>query len=104
MSRTDGENRVVVTIFGDEYPIAGSVDTAQISRIADLVDARMQEAAADQRSFGRDKVAILAAMSIASELHERSDELMATQRLVRQRVDQLLDRLDSTLNDSPPVG
>jgi cell division protein ZapA len=104
MSRTDSENRVVVTIFGDEYPIAGSVDTAHISRIADLVDARMQEAAADQRSFGRDKVAILAAMSIASELHETSDELKATRSLVRQRVDQLLDRLDSTLNDSPPVG
>ncbi|MBD3333736.1 cell division protein ZapA [candidate division GN15 bacterium] len=104
MSNSDGENRVVVTIYGDEYPIAGSVDNARISRIADLVDARMQEAAAEGRSFGRDKIAILAAMSIASELDETSDELKTTQAAVGQRLDQLLNRLDHTLNDSPSGG
>ena len=59
-------NKVVVKIFGEEYPIAGSADQAYISRIADYVDSKMKETAKNSQIKSRDKVAILAAMSIAT--------------------------------------
>ena len=75
MSDSSVENKVVVRIFGEEYPITGLDDPAYISKVADFVDARMQEIARQSRTRARDKVAILTALSLASELLEQSDKL-----------------------------
>ena len=66
MSDTLAENKVVVNIFGEDYPITGVTDPSYISRVADFVDARMKEAAGGSRVHSRDRIAILAAMSLAS--------------------------------------
>ena len=97
MAEMSGENKVVVNIFGEEYPISGGSDPTHISRIADLVDTRMRDASQDSRIKGRDKIAILAAMSIASEMYDYSKELETSKDLVNTRVESLLKRLDSVL-------
>ena len=65
---TDGkvENKVVVNIFGEDYPIMGENNPEYITGVAGMVDARMKDIAKVSRSKSRDKIAILAAMSIAS--------------------------------------
>ena len=74
------ENKVVVHIFGEDYPFTGVNDPAHIVRVAEYVDSKMNEAARVGRIQARDKVAILAAMSIASELLEKSElDLGATE-------------------------
>jgi cell division protein ZapA len=100
MSGLSVENKVVVKIFGEEYPITGSGDPAHISKIADLVDSRMQEIARQGRTRARDKVAILTAMSLASELLEKSDGLSDLQHDRDDRLAELLGRLDSALADN----
>ncbi len=100
MSDVSVENKVIVKIFGEEYPITGTDDPAYISRIADFVDSRMREVAQRARSGARDKVAILAALSIASELIEKSEGSSAIQKEYCTRLDKLAARLDDALSDS----
>ena len=89
----------MVNIYGEEYPITGVTDPAHISKVADFVDRRMNEAAGSSRVKSRDKVAILAAMSIASELLETSGELETASEGIQEQLDSLLARLDHELPD-----
>ncbi len=91
------ENKVTVNIYGDEYPITGVSDPAYISRIADYVDLRMKETAKNSRVAARDKVAILAAMSIASEFYDHKDSNVELNEEFNSKIDNLLSRLDSVL-------
>lgn len=93
------DNKVVVRIFGEEYPITGDNDPSYIAKIADLVDSRMRDVARVSKSQARDKVAILAAMSIASELHSKGEESQFSVNSVQNRVDSLISRLDKALSD-----
>ncbi len=99
MSDPRVENKVIVKIFGEEYPITGVSDPAHMFRVAEYVDTKMQEVARISRSKARDKVAILTALSIASELQEVSDQLRQLEDSQNTRVDSLLSRLDETLSD-----
>jgi cell division protein ZapA (FtsZ GTPase activity inhibitor) len=91
------ENKVVVHIFGEEYPITGVLDPSHISRIADYVDKKMNEASAGSRVKSRDRVAILAAMSIASELLELQERLQETGSDADVCAEGILARLDRAL-------
>ena len=81
MPDTAAEKKVVVRIFGEEYPITGVSDPANISRIADIVDSRMREAARVSRSQARDKVA------------------SSTDGSHQARIQALLDKIESALAD-----
>jgi cell division protein ZapA len=94
------DNKVIVRIFGEEYPITGSTDPAYISKIADFVDSRMQEVSRRANTQSREKVAILTALSLASELHEKAESLEHIDRR-NARLDHLLDELDGALNEPP---
>ena len=90
-------NKVTVNIFGEEYPITGVSDPSYISRIADFVDLRMRETAKGSRTAARDKIAILTAMSIASELYEKKETTDDFQEKFDSQLNQLLDRIDKAL-------
>ena len=94
-SRT--EHSVIVKIFGEDYPIAGTSDPAYISKVADIVDTRMREVAEQSKVKARDKVAILTALSLASELCENKERLRAAEGGSSGRLDKLLQRLDEAL-------
>ncbi len=101
MADVTADNKVVVRIYGEDYPVTGGADPQHISRIADLVDSRMKEVAQMSRAQSRDKVAILAAMSMASELQDQSDELSVADTRFGPRLDALISKLDAALtNDS----
>lgn len=98
MADSSTSNKVMVNIYGDEYPIAGVSDPNYISRIAKYVDAKMKEAAKNSRVVAKDKVAILAAMSIASELHGEKEKVQLSGEQFEARIDGILARLDSALS------
>lgn len=96
MTNSD-EHKVTVNIYGEEYPITGVSDPSYISRIADFVDLRMRETAKGSRTAARDKVAILTAMSIASELQEKKDDSNNFSEQFNAKIEHLVNRLDSVL-------
>ena len=100
MSDIKIENKVVVNIFGEDYPITGVDDPEYITQIAKYVDSRMKEIAEISRAKARDKVAILAALSLASELHEKKANLNDISHVHNERYDALIQRLDQALADT----
>jgi cell division protein ZapA len=103
MTDSTDKNRVVVTISGEDYPIFGVSDPSYISKVADIVDSRMNDVTHDNRAAARDRVAILAAMSIASELCEKSEQLQESERDLCARLAELVDRIDRTLGEETQV-
>jgi cell division protein ZapA len=91
------ENKVVVNIYGEDYPLAGVEDPSQVSKIADFVDSRMKEIAENSRIKARDKVAILSVMSIASELMDKKGETETLEVSIIDQFEVLLTRLDNVL-------
>ena len=98
MSDSFVENKVVVKIFGEEYPITGVGDPKHSARIAEYVDAKMREVARISRSKARDKIAILTALTLASELLDQTDQMKNLQDDQDSTVDNLLNRLNESLN------
>ncbi|NOY88379.1 MAG: cell division protein ZapA [FCB group bacterium] len=99
MNDSQFENKVMVNIYGEEYPITGVSDPSYISRVADFVDSKMKETAHNSRAMTRDKIAILAAMSIASELYEKKESLDISQVNLNKKIDSILKRIESTLEE-----
>ena len=90
-------NKVMVNIYGEEYPITGFSDPSYISKIADFVDTKMKDTAKGSRIAARDKIAILTALSIASELFELKDEESSSENIVDERIDSLINRINKVL-------
>jgi cell division protein ZapA len=103
MIEQDEEHKVVVEIFGEEYPITGAGDPAYISKVAEVVDSRMRRVAKSTRTRGRDKVAILTAMSFASELLEKSESLDSEHSTTSAHLERLLTGLEDALADKAAV-
>ena len=95
------KNEMTVNIFGEDYPLAAVGDTAHVTRVAKYVDTKMKEAARAGRIQARDKVAILAALSIASELLEKSETLGFIEKDAENTVDRMLTNLDNVLQGDP---
>ncbi|MCH8026786.1 MAG: cell division protein ZapA [candidate division Zixibacteria bacterium] len=93
----DKDNKVIVKIFGEDYPITGVSDTAHISKVADYVDTKMNDIAKTSRIQSRDKLAILTSLSIASELHEKADIVSQGDQQYNQQLDSMIARLDNAL-------
>ncbi len=99
MSDPQVENMTVVNIYGEEYPITGASDAAYITKVAEYVDARMREVASSGRTTSRDRIAILAAMSIASELLEKQDEVESLETSVETRAENICSMIDIAVRD-----
>lgn len=97
MSDRRVENKAVVNIFGEDYPITGVTDPSHIARVADYVDSKMRDASKLSRVNGRERVAILAAMSIASELFEIREQLQNSESDSVSQAESLLARLNEAL-------
>jgi len=87
----------MVKIYGEEYPVTGWCEPERMNRIAGMVDRRMGETAQTTGIRARDKVAILAALSLASELLEATESQKLELNSVGPRIDSLLARLDKAL-------
>jgi len=90
-------NKVMVNIYGEEYPITSHSDPSYISKIADFVDTKMKDTARSSKIAARDKIAILAALSIASELFELREEESSSEIKYDERIDSLINRIDKVL-------
>lgn len=96
MSQANEIRPVPVTIFGQEYTLRTDEDGAYIEGLASYVDERMRLVADRTRTADTAKIAILAALNIADELHKggrgRSDA-PPDEAGRASRIEELLDRV-----------
>src|SRR5205809_8072345 len=96
MEATTTSPTIRVEIYNQTYNIRSDGDTEYISRLAEFVDGRMREISSGTLTVDSLKVAILAALHIADELHrlkhvhEQADAQLATRSA---ECVEMLDRL-----------
>lgn len=90
------ENRTIVRIqiLGAEYPIEADADPAYTQKIAAYVDSRLREIPESGASQSLARMAILAALNIADDLHKERQEKESILAILEARIDQLVRRLD----------
>ena len=74
------EQKIVVEIFGESYPLKTDQDPLYLRKLAALVDSEMRAAAQQTTDFSGVRVGVLAALKIADEyfqLRKDYEELVA---------------------------
>ncbi len=88
---------VKVEIYDQTYQIRGELDEAYVGELGRYVDAKMREVAASSRTIDSLRVAVLAALNIADELHTLRQEHGELRENLRRRAERCLALVESSL-------
>lgn len=92
---------VSVRILDREYTVG--VEPAErdsLTAAARMLDARMREIRGNNRMAAVDRVAVLAALNLAHELHLMREELAQQQQRFQSAMNDLHRRLDNAIDDA----
>jgi cell division protein ZapA len=77
------KHKVMVEIFGENYPLKGSAEPERIMRVAAHLDGRMRQTAGAYPRLTTAKVAILTALNITDEYLRLQKDYQELLKLVR---------------------
>lgn len=84
-----------VMIYGTSYAVKADADASYVAELARYVDEKMHAAATGpNRNLPVQKIAVLAAMNIADELHRLKTRQQAVEKMVHDRTGDLFDLLE----------
>ena len=81
---------IKVQIFGQVYSIQGELDGKYVQRLAKYVDEKMHDIADVTKTVDTQKVAVLAALAIADELHNIQRDRGDHEQLMREQAERCL--------------
>ena len=87
-----------VEIFGQTYSVRAEGDSSYIHDLARFVDSRMKEVAEQTATVDTTKIAILAALNIADDLHRVERSRMDNPTDALARAERLIRKLDDALD------
>jgi len=91
---------VKVEIFGQMYTIRGELDESYVQKLAQYVDEKMQAIAAGTATVDTQKVAVLAALAIADELHSIQKDRGDREDLMREQAERCLTLVERALKQT----
>ena len=91
---------VKVEIYDQTYNIGGDLDEAYVAELARYVDTRMREVAEATKMVDSLRVAVLAALAIADELHSLRQDQNQRERALRERAERCLTLVERALKQS----
>jgi len=86
-----------VEIFGQTYNVRAEGDSAYIHDLARFVDSRMKEVAERTATVDTTKIAILAALNISADLHQKERQRRDNPTDAVARAERLIRKLDDAL-------
>ncbi|MEP6767457.1 MAG: cell division protein ZapA [Acidobacteriota bacterium] len=86
-----------VEIFGQTYNVRAEGDSTYIHDLARFVDSRMKEVAEKTATVDTTKIAILAALNISDDLHQRERTRKDAPTDAVARAERLIEKLDAAL-------
>jgi len=92
--------RIKVEIFGQIYHIAGDLEEDYVQKLARYVDEKMRAVAQATRTVDTAKVAVLAALAIADELHAAREGPEKTESELRERAERCLLLVEQVLKQT----
>jgi cell division protein ZapA len=93
-------NRVKVEIYGQNYTLGGDLDEAYVQKLARYVDEKMVAVAQGTQTVDSVRIAVLAAMAIADELHSGKQDTGIWDEALRERAQQCLTILERALKQT----
>lgn len=98
-------NTLTVQILDKEYCINCPDDErANLESAARYLDGKMREIRSSGKVIGADRVAVMAALNITRDLLHRKERLDQESSSTRERVRELLDRVDRALANPADAG
>jgi cell division protein ZapA len=91
---------IKVEIFGQVYSIQGELDARYVQKLAKFVDEKMQAIADVTKTVDTQKVAVLAALAIADELHSMQRERNGREELLSEQAERCLTLVERALKQS----
>lgn len=91
---------VKVQIFGQTYAIRGELDERYVQKLAAYVDDKMSAIADATATVDTQKVAVLAALAIADELHGARKERGDQEELLREQAERCLTLVERALKQT----
>lgn len=91
---------VKVQIFGQTYSIRGELDERYVEKLSKYVDEKMHTIAAATATVDTQKVAVLAALAIADELHSIQRERGDREGLLREQAERCLTLVERALKQT----
>src|SRR5712664_256681 len=101
--RTRGDSMsapVKVQIFGQTYSIQGELDGKYVQKLAKYVDEKMHDIADVTKTVDTQKVAVLAALAIADELHNMQRDRGDHEQLMREQAERCLTLVERALKQT----
>ena len=89
-----------VQIFGQTYSIRGELEEKYVQKLAQSVDEKMQAIADATGIVDTQKLAVLAALAIADELHSLKTELTEEEELLREQAERCLTLVERALKQT----
>ncbi|TDJ30186.1 MAG: cell division protein ZapA [Gammaproteobacteria bacterium] len=91
---------VSIRILEKEYQVScPASEKADLMASAELLNEKMREIRDSGKVIGLDRVAVMAALNMANELLQRTDDDRELKDIVGLRVKAMRERLDSALGD-----
>ena len=91
---------VKVEILGQIYAIRGELDERYVQELAAYVDEKMRAIADATATVDTQKVAVLAALAIADELHSMQRDRSDSEELLREQAERCLTLVERALKKS----
>jgi len=91
---------VKVQIFGQTYAIRGELDEDYVQKLAAYVDEKMRAIAGATATVDTQKLAVLAALAIADELHSAQKERGDREDLLREQAERCLTLVERALKQT----
>ncbi len=92
--------RVKIEIYDQTYHIAGDLRRAYVEKLAEYVDGKMREVARSTGTVDSVRVAVLAALAIADELHAVRQGRDESRDKLRERAEKCLKLVERALQQS----
>src|SRR4029077_811401 len=89
-----------VEIFGQTYSIQGELDAKYVERLAKYVNEKMHAIADVTKTVDTQKVAVLAALAIADELHSMQRDRGDHEELMREQAERCLTLVERALKQT----
>lgn len=91
---------IKIQIFGQTYSVQGDLDEAYVQKLAAYVDEKMRAISDMTPTVDTQKVAILAALAIADELHSLRKERSDREELLKEQAERCLTLVERALKQA----
>ncbi len=88
------ENKVKVTIFGQEYTIRGDASPEHIQQLAEYIDGKMRDISSQASSSSPMQVAILMALNVVDEYFQLKNLKQGMDGAIEKKTMELISMLD----------